>query len=65
MKRRWALVVNEVIANVVEQDGRPQIEGDWQEITGTVGPGDVAVNGRMFRAGSPELAAYLEQKGNA
>ena len=60
--RRWALVVCEQIANVVEQPSCPQVPGTWLEINGQFGPGDAALDGLMFRAGSPELAAYLANR---
>lgn len=62
MKRRWALVRAETIMTVVEQDSQPQTEGNWQEVLGSFGPGDAALDGLMFRAGSPELAAYLSER---
>lgn len=60
--RRWALVVNEQIVNVVEQPSAPQVEGNWRELAGAFGPGDAAVDGLFFRAASPELADYLAQR---
>ena len=57
--RRWALIAGEQIVNVVEQPSEPQVLGDWHEVTGPFGPGDFFIDGRYFRAGSPELAAYL------
>jgi len=35
---RWALVTNGVVANVVEQNSQPTIEGQWVEC-GNAGPG--------------------------
>jgi hypothetical protein len=62
MNQRWALIVSEEISAVVEQGNRPPIDGDWRELTGVFGPGDACVDGRFFRAGSAELAAYLETR---
>lgn len=62
MTRRWALIVGEQIANVIEQPSEPQIGGVWVELVGAFGPGDACIDGRMFRAGSQDLADYLEQK---
>lgn len=62
MMRRWALVSGITIQAVVEQDSEPQIDGQWVELTPGFGPGDAAVDGRLFKAESPALAAYLAQK---
>lgn len=62
MTRRWGLVGGITIQAVVEQDCKPQVPGDWQELSGAFGPGDVVVDGQSFRAGSPELQAYLEAR---
>jgi ribosomal protein S16 len=62
LMRRWALVVGETISTVVEQDGKPSVDGEWIEIVGVYGPGDAALDGLMFRAGSPELAQYLAER---
>lgn len=59
MTRRWALVGGTTIQAVVEQDSEPQIPGLWQELVKPVGPGDVIIDGRQFRADSAELQAYL------
>lgn len=57
--RRWALISVEQIVNVVEQVSEPQVLGDWHEVAGPFGPGDFYIDGRYYRAGSPELAAVL------
>lgn len=37
---RWALMSGNTVANVVEQDGAPVIDGQWFDVTGlAVGPG--------------------------
>jgi hypothetical protein len=38
--KRWALVVNDVAVQIVEQAEMPGLPGTWQEVTGLfVGPG--------------------------
>lgn len=38
--KRWAQMIDGLVANVVEQDEAPTIAGNWVEVTGTtVGPG--------------------------
>jgi hypothetical protein len=48
---RWALIENNVVANVVEQDSQPQIPGVWVEC-GDAGPGWHYVNG-VFETNQP------------
>lgn len=52
--KRWALVENELVANVVEQDDQPKIEGVWIEIPdGKAGPGWKYVNGAFVNPEPP------------
>jgi hypothetical protein len=48
--KRWALIVNDKIDNVVEQEDQPSIEGNWVECTGeSVGPNDSYVLGEFVK----------------
>jgi len=43
--KRWALIKNSTVDNVVEQDTQPQVYGSWVECPYYVGPGWVYENG--------------------
>ena len=49
--RRWSLMQGAACANVVEQEGQPEIGGEWVEVTGLpVGPGSRLVSGEWLPA---------------
>lgn len=49
--KRWALMQGAVCANLVEQEGQPQIGGEWLDVTGlAVGPGSRLVAGEWLSA---------------
>jgi hypothetical protein len=54
---RWALIENNVVANVVEQDTQPQIEGLWVEC-GNAGPRMEYIDG-VFIFPTPPVAPVL------
>lgn len=52
--KRWALVENELVSNVVEQDNQPEIEGVWIEIPdGKAGPGWKYIDGKFINPNPP------------
>lgn len=58
--KRWALIEGELVANVVEQETQPQIEGVWVEIVGDpVGPGWEYINGEFIGPAPPPLPPEL------
>lgn len=62
--RRWALIQGEICANVVEQNERPQISGDWVECTGlAVGPGSRLVGGEWLPAQPQSLQTISSRQG--
>jgi hypothetical protein len=54
---RWALIENNVVANVVEQDTQPQIPGLWVEC-GNAGPSMEYIDG-VFIFPTPPVAPVL------
>ena len=51
--KRWALIENDRVVTVVEQDDQPQIQGKWVDVTGQhVGPG-YTYDGQDFTAPVP------------
>jgi hypothetical protein len=54
--KRWALIEGELVANVVEQDSQPQIEGLWVEIVdGKAGPGWEYIDGQFIEPPIPPI----------
>ena len=52
--KRWALVENELVANVVEQDDQPEIKGVWIKIPdGIAGPGWKYIDGEFVNPNPP------------
>lgn len=56
---RYALIQNGKIANVVEQDSTPTIEGQWIEVVGAYGPGDIYSNGVFSKAPTPAAIRHI------
>ena len=58
--KRWALIEGELVANVVEQDTQPQIEGLWVEnVDGKAGPGWKYIGGQFIGPELPPLPPVL------
>ena len=54
--KRWALIKNGVVDNVVEQETQPQISGTWVECPSYVGPGWLYENGEFLPPPPPPEA---------
>lgn len=52
---RYALISNTIITTVVEQDSLPNTPGQWVQVEGAFGPGDLYSNGVFSNA--PPIAA--------
>lgn len=55
---RWALIESGIVANVVEQDDQPQIDGQWVEC-GSAGPRWL-YDGEQFSAPPGELGGAVQ-----
>jgi hypothetical protein len=52
--KRWALIKNGVVDNVIEQETQPQVYGTWVECPNYVGPNWLYVNGEFSPPPPPE-----------
>ena len=52
---RYALIQGGIVANVVEQASAPTIPGQWVEVTGGFGPGDLYSGGVFSKAPGPAV----------
>lgn len=55
--QRWALIKDQIVDSVVEQEEMPQIEGEWVALEEGFGPGDYYIEG-VFNKEVPEQSPY-------
>jgi hypothetical protein len=61
--KRWALIENQKVANVVEQETEPQVFGSWVETPANdIGPGWGYVNGKFIDPRPPVIIPNIITK---